>query len=142
MDFGTITAVIASLGGFEAVKWGITAWANRHSDRRHAEAEADSADFSVLRDTTVFLQEQLRDKEVRFAEQTAVVRQLNQQVFDLTRENGELKVQLERERCEDLPCPFRRPPNAYTPPPGKTSREAYVQSTRPEYSPQKTVPKT
>lgn len=27
---------------------------------------------------------------------------------------GDLKLELERKRCDDLPCPFRQPPNAHT----------------------------
>ena len=100
------------------------------------EAHADSEEFNSLRETIQFLQEQLKGKEERFAEQTNIVRNLNTEVIQLTREKADVELayarykadtelELEKVRCEDKPCPWRRPPNAYTEPKpqGKTKED-------------------
>ena len=57
---GTLVTVLSAMGGWEAVKW----FLNRKSNSRVAEAEADSAELHVMKETYEFLQEQLRQKEV------------------------------------------------------------------------------
>jgi flagellar motility protein MotE (MotC chaperone) len=105
----TVVGAAAALGGWEAVKYLI----NRKTNGRKAEAEADSVEFSVLKDTTEFLQNQLKDKEQRFAEQTERVRSLNQEVLDLTKEKGQLELDLQRYKCVRKLCSNREPQNGY-----------------------------
>lgn len=38
---------------------------------------------------------------------------------------GVLELELEKKRCDDLPCPFRQPPNAHTPPKQELTKEMY-----------------
>ena len=113
MDFITlltsVAGMIATLGGFELIKWVM----NRKSNTRIAEAQADSAEFEVLRKQLIFLQEQLDQKEKRFAEQTDVVRQLNLKEIELTQEIGRLKLELAVKRCEVKKCPKREPQTGY-----------------------------
>ena len=87
----TILTIVTTLGGWEAIKY----FVNRKSNSRIAEAKADGSEFTVLRDTVVFLQEQLQKKEERFAEQTDVVRRLTAENLELTRENAMLKTERE-----------------------------------------------
>ena len=77
----TAASILGTLGGWEMIKYLI----NRKTNTRKAEAEADSSEFTVLRDTVVFLQEQLQKKEERFAEQTDLVRKLTSENLELTR---------------------------------------------------------
>lgn len=107
--FTAAGGLVAAMGGWEAVKY----FLNRKSNARKAEAEADSADFQVLRDTSLFLQEQLKEKEVRFAEQTDLVRRLNAEVLELTRQKGQLEMELQRYKCVVKLCPNREPQNGY-----------------------------
>lgn len=104
-----ITTIIGVLGGWEAIKYFI----NRKTNARKAEAEADSVEFSVLRDTVEFLETQLKEKEERFAEQTKLVRQLNSEVLELTKQNGQLELDLNRYRCVVEHCGGRKPQNGY-----------------------------
>lgn len=55
----SIISMVGALGGWEAVKYMI----NRKYNKRKEEAEADSVEFNVLRETVDFLQTQLQEKE-------------------------------------------------------------------------------
>ncbi len=100
---------ITALGGWEAIKYFI----NRKANGRMAEAEADSVEFTVLKDTTEFLQQQLKDKEQRFSEQTEIVRKLNSEVLALTNEKARIELELQRYKCVRKLCKDREPQNGY-----------------------------
>ena len=104
-----IASILTAFGGWEAIKYYI----NKDTNKRIAEAEADSVEFTLLRDTNNFLQEQLQNKEHRFAEQTDLVRKLNEEKFDLLQENAQLKLDLQRYKCVVKSCPKREPQNGY-----------------------------
>ena len=94
MDIITIITSIASLLGtlsiWEAVKY----WLNRKTNKRMEEAEADSKEFATLRDMIEFLQSQLKEKEERFADQTARLRKTQDENFNLLEEKALLEMQL------------------------------------------------
>ena len=125
MNWEIISTIIGTILGSQAVAE-IVRWVkNRKTDSRIEEAHADSEEFNSLRETIQFLQDQLKGKEERFADQTAIVRNLNTEVIQLTREKADTELayarykadtelELERVRCEDRTCPWRIPPNAYT----------------------------
>ena len=118
-----IGTVMASIGGWELVKW----FLNRKSNKRIAEATADKEELSKEKDEFYFLRErlefkdkQLMEKEQRFAEQTDLVRSLNKQLLDETIKAGNLQARvaaLEAERrmklCETRGCPNRQPQSGY-----------------------------
>lgn len=105
----TAASILGTLGGWEMIKYLI----NRKTNTRKAEAEADSSEFTVLRDTVVFLQEQLQKKEERFAEQTDLVRKLTGENLELTRENAMLKAERSLKLCERRNCINREPQSGY-----------------------------
>ena len=127
MDIPTIIAscagVLTALGGWEFVKWLL----NRKSNKRIAEANAESMELKNERDEFHFLRERLEykdsammEKEKRFIEQTELVRSLNRQLLDQTIENGKLQArisELEAERkmklCEKRGCIDRQPQSGY-----------------------------
>lgn len=88
MDWQLICTIIGTvLGGqsvIELLKW----FRNRKTEGRIAEAHADSEEFATLSQTNLFLQQQLKDKEERFAEQTNLVRKLNTEVIQITKEKA------------------------------------------------------
>lgn len=107
---GTVIAsVLTAFGGWEAIKYLL----NKDTNKRIAEAEADSVEFSVLRQTVEFLQTQLREKEERFAQQTELVRKLNAEVLELTKEKGKVELELQTYRCIRKKCGQREPKNGY-----------------------------
>ena len=122
-----LVLILGAVGGFEFIKWLWGQFFNRKNNARIADSEADTSEFHVLREQIQFLQEQLKEKEVRFAEQTELVRKKNTEVLDLTsklaeseiahaKAIAEYEVILSQVKCEDKNCPFRLPPNAFTPP--------------------------
>ena len=107
---GTVIAsVLTAFGGWEAIKYLL----NKDTNKRIAEAEADSVEFTLLRQTVEFLQTQLREKEERFAQQTELVRKLNAEVLELTKEKGKVELELQTYRCIRKKCGQREPQNGY-----------------------------
>ena len=109
-----VVTLVGAVGGLEGVKWLF----NRKRDARAGE-------FHLLQETVTFLQAQLKEKEERFAEQTAVVRRLNRDVLESERKISDLSLELAHKRCDDMPCPWRKPPTAYTKPPKNEGKEDY-----------------
>ena len=104
-----VSAIVGSLGFWELIKYLI----HRRANSRKADSEADASEFSVLRETVVFLQEQLHKKEERFAEQTEVVRKLTAENLALTREVVTLKTERELKFCKRRNCLEREPQSGY-----------------------------
>lgn len=104
-----IASMITALGGWEALKYLL----NRKTNHRKEEAEADNVEFNVLRETTDFLQSQLKAKEERFAEQTDLVRKQNLEILDLTKEKAKLEMDLQKYKCVIKDCAKRDPQNGY-----------------------------
>lgn len=114
--FGTLATVLTTLGGWEAIKYLL----NRKTNKRKEEAEADSAEFSVLRETVEFLQQQLKnmveqdaEKEKRFVEQTNRLRETQDREHKLMIEKAQLELDLQKYRCVVPKCMQREPQNGY-----------------------------
>ncbi|MDE7380704.1 MAG: hypothetical protein K2N03_01075 [Muribaculaceae bacterium] len=113
MNWDIIIALTGALGGVEALKW----WVNRKNLKRLSAAQAESGQIEasaarehLYEETILFLQAQLKEKEVRFAEQTDALRKSMQQELDLTRRISKLEIRYLSSRCDDLKCPNRKPP--------------------------------
>ncbi len=112
----TILTIVTTLGGWEAIKYLINRKANTRitgAEADKAENEAEHSEFTVLRETVIFLQEQLHKKEERFAEQTDLVRKLNAENLELARENIMLKTERGLKLCERRNCAQREPQSGY-----------------------------
>lgn len=132
-----LVLILGAVGGLEFIKWLWNQFFNRKNNARIADSEADASEFHVLQEEILFLQEQIKEKEVRFAEQTALVRKQNTEILDLTtklakaeidhtKKMAEIEVQMVKVKCLDESCPFRLPPNAFTPPRQGQSMDEYV----------------
>lgn len=104
-----VSAIVGSLGFWELIKYLL----HRRAHSRKADSEADASEFSVLRETVVFLQEQLQKKEERFAEQTEVVRKLTAENLKLVREVTTLQTERELKFCRRRNCLQREPQSGY-----------------------------
>ena len=113
VDLNTILAIIGAMGGIEGIKWGIRAWANRKTNARIADAQADVEEFKALREYNEFLQKQLSVKEERFVEQTGRLRQVQDELFTLKESYSDVKIELALKRCEKKKCGDREPQNGY-----------------------------
>lgn len=142
MDWSTIAALVTALLGGQGLIELVKYFLNRKTEGRVAEAHADSEEFATISQTNLFLQQQLKEKEERFAAQTLIVRKQNDEIIQLTKDKAEVELEyerykaekeleLERVRCNDHPCPWREPPNAWTKPkPTTTTKDEYHQSKR------------
>lgn len=109
-------AVITALGGWEAIRYFI----NRKTNKRIAEAQADSVEFGTLKETIEFLQQQFKmmveqdaAKEQRFKEQTQRLRETQDREHKLMQEKQKLELELQRYRCVRPKCMDREPQNGY-----------------------------
>lgn len=120
MEFTSIVELTAStgaaIGGWELIKYMLNIRSNKRKERAEAdkaEAEADSADFGVLRETVEFLQTQLKEKEERFANQTDRLRKIQDDYFELMKKDAQTELELQKYRCIRAKCPNREPKNGY-----------------------------
>lgn len=111
-----IISAIGAVGGWELIKYLL----NIKTNMRKEEAEADSLEFGVLKDTVTFLQEQLHEqvqqdaeKEKRFVEQTQRLRKVQDDNYALLKEKSKLELELQMFRCVVKKCPNREPQNGY-----------------------------
>ncbi|MCM1020934.1 MAG: hypothetical protein NC343_02035 [Muribaculum sp.] len=102
-------AAITACGGIELLKLLLL----RRTHQRKASAEAATSEFHIIQETNQFLQQQLKEKEERFAEQTQVVRQLNSEIIKQLKDISALECQLATTRCLVRHCPNREPQNGY-----------------------------
>lgn len=105
----SVSAIIATLGGWEAIKY----FLNRKANARKIEAEADSVEFTVLKETCEFLQTQLQEKEKRFAEQTNIIRSLTKENLGLNKRVTLLETERAMKLCERRNCAQREPQSGY-----------------------------
>ena len=130
MDWQTLISFVGCVGGLEAIKW----FFNRKATMKKAEAEAEAAqikaeedEFHLKRERLKFQDEQLLEREQRYAdlsakyyEQTLLVRKLNEQAIEreqligqLKAEVAELKAERAMKLCERRGCAQRQPQSGY-----------------------------
>lgn len=118
-----ILSILGSLGGWELVKWLLTRRANKTiaaATADQAEIQTEEAEFVYLRKRIEFCEQQMAEKERRFAEQTEVLRTAQRELLEMTIENGKLLAEiaaLKAERamklCERKGCGQRQPQSGY-----------------------------
>lgn len=118
-----ILSILGSLGGWELVKWLLTRRANKTiaaATADQAEIQTEEAEFIYLRKRIEFCEQQMAEKERRFAEQTEVLRTAQRELLEMTIENGKLLAEiaaLKAERamklCERKGCGQRQPQSGY-----------------------------
>ncbi len=120
MDYTTILELAATIsgtiGGWELIKYLLNIRTNKRKERAEAvkvEAEADGAEFGVLKETIEFLQTQLKEKEERFCQQTDRLRQVQDDYFKEMKEKQAIELELQRFRCVRPKCAQREPQNGY-----------------------------
>lgn len=114
--FEITASMVAAIGGWEFVKYMLNLRTNKRKEQAEADkaqSEAKSADFDVLRETTEFLQQQLKEKEERFASQTDRLRKVQDDYFELLQKNAQTELDLQRFRCVRPKCAQREPKNGY-----------------------------
>lgn len=113
MTWEIAASILGTLGGFETIKWVVNYFANRKTASRIAEAEADTSEFHILQETNLFLQQQLKEKEMRFVEQTDRLRKTQDELFQERELRYKAELELVTKRCEVKRCGSRQPQNGY-----------------------------
>ena len=114
-----IMVIVSAVVGGSIVKtmeWLLT----RKEAKKKACAEADMAEvkaevdeFHHLRDMVEWLQERLKEKEERFAEQTKLVRQLQRELLEAEKKVVMLETERSMKLCERRGCMRREPQSGY-----------------------------
>ena len=113
MNWEIIVTILGTILGSQTVTEVLRWLRHRKTENRIEETKADASEFTVLRDTIVFLEQQLKEKEERFAQQTDLVRKLNSENLNLTSENVMLKTERGLKLCERRNCGQREPQSGY-----------------------------
>lgn len=123
MELNDWLTIIATFGGVEAIRWGITFWVNRKTNARKEDASADGAEIQNLLTVINTLKDEIaritsekskRDEKVDYL--YAELRKSEEKVLDLIREKHELELRLkeaEIKKCDVRGCLNRQPPSDY-----------------------------
>ena len=116
-------ALLGTLGGFEAIRWGVTFWANRKTDARKEDASADGMEIQNLLNIIKAQAEQIDNQEKRMGARDEKVdflyrenNKLRSEQLDLIREKHELELRLkeaEIKKCDIRGFDRRQPPSDY-----------------------------
>lgn len=120
MDGNLIVTLIATLGGFEGVRWGITAWMNRKTNARKEDAAADAAEIQNLLTIIDSLNKQIERLEKDLAGRNqkvdflyAELRKSEEKCLELLSKLHEAELRLKEadlSRCDIWDCLKRIPP--------------------------------
>lgn len=120
MDGNLIVTLIATLGGFEGVRWGITAWMNRKTNARKEDAAADAAEIQNLLTIIDSLNKQIERLEKDLAGRNqkvdflyAELRKSEEKCLELLSKLHETELRLKEadlSRCDIWDCLKRIPP--------------------------------
>lgn len=87
------------------------------SGRRKASAEASAAEEDAIgvrekryEDIFEFMQQQIADFTAELADKTRIIRELHEQILELTKESHEKEMLYMHSRCDDVECSRRKPP--------------------------------
>lgn len=116
-------AIIAALGGWEAVRWGITFWTNRKTNARKEDATADGMEIQNLLNVISAQSAQIDNQEKRMTARDGKVdflysenNKLRSENLEMIREKHELELRLkeaEIKKCDVRGCVNRQPPSDY-----------------------------
>lgn len=123
MDGNLIVSLITILGGFEGLRWGITAWLNRKTNARKEDASADGMEIQNLLNIITALETQIDNQEKRMGARDTKVdylysenNKLRSEELELIKEKHELELRLkeaELKKCDVRGCANRQPPSDY-----------------------------
>ncbi len=116
-------AIIGTLGGFEAIRWGITFWTNRKTNARKEDATADGMEIQNLLNVISAQSTQIDNQEKRMTARDGKVdflysenNKLRSENLEMIREKHELELRLkeaEIKKCDVRGCANRQPPSDY-----------------------------
>lgn len=116
-------AIVGTLGGFEAIRWGVTFWVNRKTNARKEDASADGMEIQNLLNIINAQSAQIDNQEKRMSVRDTKVdflysenNKLRSEHLELMKEKYELELRLkeaEVKKCDVRGCANRQPPSDY-----------------------------
>lgn len=109
-------ALIAALGGWEAIRWGITFWTNRKTNARKEDATVDSIENENERKQIAWLEERIAQRDTKIDGLYAEMRQEQKAHLETIHKFHESELKLkeaEMKRCDIRGCANRQPPSDY-----------------------------
>lgn len=108
-------AIIGTLGGFEAIRWGVTFWVNRKTNARKEDAAADAAENENERKQIAWLEERIAQRDTKIDGLYAELRLEQSAKLDEIYKRHETELLLKDanyNRCDmsDNECTRRIPP--------------------------------
>lgn len=120
MDSNLIITLIATLGGFEGIRWGVSAWVNRKTNARKEDAAANAAEIQNLLTIIDSLNKQIERLEKDLAGRNqkvdflyAELRKSEEKCLELLSKLHEAELRLKEadlSRCDIWDCLKRIPP--------------------------------
>ena len=116
-------AILGSIGGLEAIRWGVTFWVNRKTNARKEDASADGMEIQNLLNIINAQSTQIDNQEKRMAVRDSKVdflylenNKLRSEQLELIKDRHELELRLkeaEIKKCDVRGCANRQPPSDY-----------------------------
>lgn len=116
-------AILGSIGGLEAIRWGVTFWVNRKTNARKEDASADGMEIQNLLNIINAQSAQIDNQEKRMAVRDSKVdflysenNKLRSEQLELIKDRHELELRLkeaEIKKCDVRGCANRQPPSDY-----------------------------
>ena len=109
-------ALIAALGGWEAVRWGITFWTSRKTNARKEDAVADAAENENERKQIAWLEDRIAQRDAKIDGLYAEMRHEQKAHLETIHKFHESELKLkeaEIRRCDIRGCANRQPPSDY-----------------------------
>ena len=116
MELNDWLAIIAALGGLEAIKWAITFLVNRRTDARKEDAAADAAENENEGKQIAWLEERIAQRDAKIDTLYVELRQEQADKLQLVYVKHELELKLketEIKKCDVRGCANRQPPSNY-----------------------------
>lgn len=116
MDGNLIITLIATLGGFEGIRWGVSAWINRKTNARKEDAAADAAENENERKQVDWLEKRMAERDAKIDSLYAELRQEQSAKLDEIHKRYEVELKFkeaEMKRCDVRGCGNRQPPSDY-----------------------------
>lgn len=116
-------AILGSIGGLEAIRWGVTFRVNRKTNARKEDASADGMEIQNLLNIINAQSTQIDNQEKRMAVRDSKVdflylenNKLRSEQLELIKDRHELELRLkeaEIKKCDVRGCANRQPPSDY-----------------------------
>lgn len=116
MDGNLIITLIATLGGFEGIRWGVSAWVNRKTNARKEDASADALENENERKQVAWLEERIAQRDTKIDGLYVELRQVQTAHLDEIQKRHEIELKLkeaEIKKCDVRGCSNRQPPSEY-----------------------------